>query len=111
MRVLYVLSIQSPRHQVKLFAASSVWKTLLAAVTFTMSSLYLASPAQWQQGIGFRSSPLTPLATGKPGFTLLSSDQTGIDFTNHLSDAKAAETQIRLNGSGVALGDINGDGL
>ena len=106
-----MLSIQSPRHQVKLFAASSVWKTLLAAVAFTMSSLYLASPAQWRQGIGFRSSPLSPLATGKPGFTLLSSDQTGIDFTNHLSDAKAAENQIRLNGSGVALGDINGDGL
>lgn len=28
-----------------------------------------------------------------------------------LSDQKAAENQIRLNGSGVALGDIDGDGL
>jgi len=36
---------------------------------------------------------------------------TGIDFTNHLSDTNAALNQIRLNGSGVAAGDVDGDGL
>jgi len=43
-------------------------------------------------------------------FSLLSHEITGVDFTNTLSEAKAAENQIRLNGSGVALGDIDGDG-
>lgn len=37
-------------------------------------------------------------------------EETGVTFTNVLSDARAAENQIRLNGSGVALGDIDGDG-
>jgi hypothetical protein len=67
-----------------------------------MSSLHLASPAEWEQGNGFRNSALSSLAPGSAGFTLLSPDQTGIDFTNHLSDAMAAENQIRLNGSGVS---------
>lgn len=48
---------------------------------------------------------------GKPGFTLLPAAETGVVFTNVLSDARAAENQIRLNGSGVALGDVDGDGL
>lgn len=37
--------------------------------------------------------------------------ETGVHFTNVLTDAHAAENQIRLNGSGVALGDVDGDGL
>jgi hypothetical protein len=36
---------------------------------------------------------------------------TRIHFTNHLSDRSVAENQIRLLGSGVALGDVDGDGL
>jgi hypothetical protein len=35
---------------------------------------------------------------------------TGIYFTNRLSDASAAENRILENGSGVALGDVDGDG-
>ena len=50
------------------------------------------------------------LASTKTGFTKLSGPATGITFTNLLSDTKAAENQIRLSGSGVALGDIDGDG-
>jgi hypothetical protein len=33
-----------------------------------------------------------------------------VTFTNLLSDASAARNQILLNGSGVALGDVDGDG-
>jgi hypothetical protein len=49
-------------------------------------------------------------AQGRAGFTLLSETVTGIHFTNHLADRSVAENQIRLLGSGVALGDIDGDG-
>ncbi len=45
------------------------------------------------------------------GFTRLHSRQTGVRFANRLSDKEAAANQIRLNGSGVALGDVDGDGL
>src|SRR6185437_325294 len=44
-------------------------------------------------------------------FTELASAVTGITFTNHLSRTNAALNQILLNGSGVAAGDVDGDGL
>lgn len=47
---------------------------------------------------------------GDPGFSRLGSETTKVSFTNHLSDTNAAENQIRLSGSGVALGDVDGDG-
>jgi hypothetical protein len=47
---------------------------------------------------------------GKTGFSLLSPATTGISFSNHLSDAAAAANRILENGSGVALGDVDGDG-
>ncbi|MDX1953102.1 MAG: VCBS repeat-containing protein [Verrucomicrobiota bacterium] len=50
-------------------------------------------------------------ASRPTGFTLLAPASTGVEFTNILSSEAAAENQIRLNGSGVALGDVNGDGL
>ncbi len=48
--------------------------------------------------------------TGKIGFTRLSPAQTGIFFTNQLADARAATNRNLLSGSGVAAGDVNGDG-
>ena len=45
------------------------------------------------------------------GFTLLSNEETGIQFQNDLPQAKSLSNQVYLNGSGVALGDINNDGL
>jgi hypothetical protein len=64
----------------------------------------------WRQGPGYRFAPLTVPASGHSGFTLLPASRTGCSFTNHLSPAAVAENQIRLVGSGVALGDVDGDG-
>lgn len=58
---------------------------------------------------------LTPL-TIKPsagrivGFESLLPPALGIQFTNHLSLDRSITNQIYLNGSGVALGDVNDDG-
>jgi hypothetical protein len=68
-----------------------------------------APAAEWKEGSGYRSAALKP-EPGRTGFTLLSEAITGIRFTNHLADRSVAENQIRLLGSGVALGDIDGDG-
>jgi hypothetical protein len=65
---------------------------------------------QWTDLRQGRSAALSVPRQGKPGFTLLSPNETGVRFTNSLSDAKAAENQIRLLGSGIALGDVDGDG-
>ena len=71
----------------------------------------VAGAQTWQEGPSYRCIPLKVPATGHAGFTLMDPRQTGIDFTNTLSDQNAAQNQIRLNGSGVALGDVDGDGL
>jgi hypothetical protein len=76
-----------------------------------LSACSLASNAvQWQAGPGYRDADLPVSKSGRTGFALLPESLTGIAFTNHLSDAKAAENQNRLGGSGVALGDVDGDG-
>jgi enediyne biosynthesis protein E4 len=61
-------------------------------------------------GAGYRSHALKVPEGGEAGFTRLPGHLTGITFSNHLSDASAAANQIRLNGSGVAAGDVDGDG-
>ena len=49
-------------------------------------------------------------ASGKTGFSELVEEQTGITFTNWLPEARYLTNQILLNGSGVAAGDVDGDG-
>ncbi len=57
-----------------------------------------------------RRSPLPLLGPGKTGFTLLPPGQTGLAFTNTLDDGASAANRVLENGSGVAVGDFNGDG-
>ena len=53
---------------------------------------------------------LRALAPGKPGFKLVLPAESGVVFSNTLSAEVAAKNQILLNGSGVAAGDVDGDG-
>jgi len=48
---------------------------------------------------------------GRPGFTALPTAEIGLQFTNRVSRAVLAKRSNLTNGSGVALGDANGDGL
>ena len=66
--------------------------------------------ADWEAGPGYRSFQLTAPASGQAGFTLLSADITGIAFSNTVPESVHLTNQILLNGSGVAAGDIDGDG-
>jgi len=69
-----------------------------------------AADFEWEQGPGYRSAALKVPQAGRAGFTLMPASVTGVDFTNTLAPAHAGENHIRLNGSGVALGDADGDG-
>src|SRR5687767_4459131 len=80
------------------------------AAMLTISPVSPGAVLEWQAGQGFRSAALSIPGAGKTGFTLLSSATTGIIFSNQLSDAAAAANRILENGSGVALGDVDGDG-
>src|SRR5215211_3943699 len=84
-------------------------------LTFVVRSLFIALlagtfSASAQGSEGFRAIPLQVLP-GKPHFTSVHSSASGIDFTNVLALQRHLTNQILLNGSGVAAGDVNGDGL
>ncbi len=70
----------------------------------------VAATNGWRELPGGRVRELSPPASGHSGFVRIPSAESGLTFTNRLSDQRAAANQIRLNGSGVALGDVNGDG-
>ena len=82
----------------------------LGATTLLLWHDGIAAVLKWEPGAGSRSAEVNVSQPGRAGFTRLDNTQTGVAFTNHLADGKAAENQIRLIGSGVALGDIDGDG-
>jgi hypothetical protein len=50
-------------------------------------------------------------ASAAAGFRLMSPAETGGAWTNRLPSAMSLTNQMLLNGSGVALGDVDGDGL
>lgn len=65
----------------------------------------------WHQEKGYRWAKLQTPRQVKTGFKELSSGRTGITFQNRLTKKDITKNQILLNGSGVAAGDINGDGM
>ena len=86
--------------------------TLAVAVILGMALVATAATpdAGWELQPWGRHRALSPAGPGRTGFTLLAPAATGVTFTNRLDDEAAAANQIKLNGSGVALGDVDGDG-
>ncbi len=71
----------------------------------------LAAPLAWESGNGYRRVNLTPKAGKQIGFALIPPSESGLFFTNMLSQARALANANLMNGSGVALGDYDSDGL
>src|SRR5688572_25616905 len=54
---------------------------------------------------------LTVASEGKVGFTLIEAQKSGVNFVNWLPEARRMTNANLMNGSGVALGDFDNDGL
>ena len=67
-------------------------------------------PLEWKHRAGgrFRTLALQPGAAA--GFDSMSALATGIQFSNHLTQASAQRNRLLEDGSGVAAGDVDGDG-
>ncbi len=92
--------------------------TGLLAVVAIATALLIANTGaaagaamNWQTGPGYRWRPLQVPGAGKTGFTLLPPSSTGILVTNSLAAERYLTNSMLLNGSGVAAGDVDGDGL
>ncbi|MBU6400018.1 MAG: VCBS repeat-containing protein [Verrucomicrobia bacterium] len=88
------------------FGLRAVWLALLGTGIVAGQS----AAAEWQTGPGYRAQALTVPAAGKTGFTRLEPAATGITFGNYLPEERSVTNRILLSGSGVAAGDVDGDG-
>lgn len=64
----------------------------------------------WETKEHHRRAPLGSITAGSAGFKSMEPSRTAIQFTNHLSDATVSTNRLTDIGSGVALGDVDGDG-
>ncbi|MCI0693389.1 FG-GAP-like repeat-containing protein [candidate division KSB1 bacterium] len=65
---------------------------------------------EWHEETGFRWAELRVPSSGKAGFTPLPASKTSIAFANRLTEEQIRSNRVLLNGSGVAVGDADGDG-
>jgi hypothetical protein len=66
--------------------------------------------AATQAAPGMQLTRVAPASSRPAGFSRLPSEVTGIRFTNLVAESRSLTNHILLNGSGVAAGDIDGDG-
>ena len=81
-----------------------------AMVVFFSLPCKTAAAAAWTDGTGYRSMEVRPATSGKAGFTLMDPKETGVWFTNELRGDAYWTNSVAHNGSGVAIGDVDGDG-
>lgn len=82
----------------------------IACVAIIVGGAIFASGAPWEPISGGRYLEMPQPPAQRNGFTLLNAARTGITFTNLLGEERSLTNQIYHNGSGVALGDVDGDG-
>ncbi len=83
---------------------------VLVVMSLSLLPICGATPLEWRATDGGRQAPVTVDSGSKPGFTLMPEAVTGIAFTNLLPQWRHLTNQILLNGSGLAAGDVDGDG-
>lgn len=69
-----------------------------------------AAPYEWHVEPGCRWASLPVPGKGRAGFERVGASAAGIDFTNDVSREEAITRLLIADGSGVALGDVDGDG-
>ena len=94
------------RHLPGCLCLSRLLRLILAS---TLPALISQATAATNPPVTWRDLQVTNAE--RRGFTLLAPEQTGIGFINHLNEWASAENRVLNNGSGVAAGDYDNDGL
>ncbi|MEQ1692573.1 MAG: CRTAC1 family protein, partial [Gemmatimonas sp.] len=64
----------------------------------------------WHVESGYRWRALAVSANGRAGFTMLTAASTGLTHQNDIDETRGLDNRGLLDGAGVALGDVDGDG-
>jgi enediyne biosynthesis protein E4 len=83
----------------------------LGAIALSFCVATTAAQLSWDRRAGYRHARLTATDGSHTGFALIPAAESGLFFTNVLSQARALANANLMNGSGVALGDYDADGL
>ncbi|MEY2408174.1 MAG: hypothetical protein QOF48_844, partial [Verrucomicrobiota bacterium] len=98
------------------FASARRWSVtrkirLLSALAALASSCAGASLDWTTNGASrWAACSLNPTSGLPAGFSTITPERSGLTFTNRVSPERSMTNQILLNGSGVAAGDVDGDG-
>lgn len=84
---------------------------LVVSCLVWLAACHAPEPRVWQEEDGYRWIDLPEVARGNAGFKQMTAAQTGIDFANRVTGEQVAMNRHRMHGSGVAVGDVDGDGL
>lgn len=84
---------------------------VLAIIISCMMACTSKIELKWNEEEGYRWAKVSPGLLGSTGFDMLNSSRTNIKFSNDVSRENIKKNRNYLNGSGVAVGDINGNGL
>ena len=82
----------------------------LVLIPSALAGAAQAPPMPWEPIAGGRRAAVQVATSGRAGFTSMPAVATGLRFTNELAAERHLTNQILLNGSGVACGDVDGDG-
>lgn len=96
-----------PRRAIRIFVACLIATLLHGCTTGDEPS---RRDLTWTAADGYRWAPLDVRSSSSDGFEPLDSTRTGVGFVNTLSQEAFLTNRHYVNGSGVAVGDVNGDG-
>ena len=83
----------------------------LGVVALVAAACRKPADISWHQETAYRWRALDVAARGAPGFAPLVARQTGLTHVNQVDDEHALANRNLLIGAGVALGDVDEDGL
>jgi len=83
---------------------------LLGTLAIGAGACESAFERSWVQKDGYRWAELPPPDGDGPGFELHPGREVNVPFENRLTDAEIDSNQHYMNGSGVAAGDVTGNG-
>ena len=93
----------------------SRWRnTLRTAVVLSAFCGCRAAPdvdTAWHAESGYRWRALKVDASGAAGFRMMTAAQTGLTHQNTVDEVRGLDNRALLDGAGVAVGDVDGDGL
>jgi enediyne biosynthesis protein E4 len=90
---------------------TSTWTGHLPLVILLFVAGCGQSPPEWEDDEGFRWRTLEVRSSSEVGFRAIDLSRAGIDFVNSLDPEKRVLNRTLADGSGVAVGDVDGDDL